>query len=92
ARKGFVEPVQGAQGGYRLKARLADVNLWQFLERMEGPLGIVDCVNVSEDECSQLESCSIRNPMQVIDHTLKAVFTDLSLEQVVRPYARGRGL
>ncbi len=92
ARAGFVEPVQGARGGYRLKAQLADVNLWQFLERMEGPLGIVDCVNVSEDECSQVESCSIRNPMQVIDHTLKAEFTDLSLEQVVRPYARGRGL
>ncbi len=92
AQKGFVEPVQGAQGGYRLKAQLADVSLWQFLERMEGPLGIVDCVSLSEDECSQVEYCSIRSPMRVIDHTIKAVFTDLSLEQVVRPYARGRGL
>ena len=92
AQKGFVEPVQGAQGGYRLKAQLEDVNLWQFLERMEGPLGIVDCVSVSEDECTQVESCSIRSPMRVIDHTLKAVFTDLSLEQVVRPYAQGPGL
>ncbi len=92
ARKGFVEPVQGAQGGYRLKAQLADVSLWQFLERMEGPLGIVDCVSLSEDECTQVESCSIRSPMRVIDHTIKAVFTDLSLEQVVRPYARGPGL
>jgi len=86
ARAGFVEPVQGARGGYRLKMDLADVNLWQFLERMEGPLGIVDCVNVSEDECTQVESCSIRNPMQVIDHTLKSVFTGLSLEHVIRPY------
>ncbi len=84
ARAGFVEPVQGARGGYRLKAHLADVSLWQFLERMEGPLGIVDCV--SEDECTQVDSCSIRNPMQVIDHTLKSVFTGLSLEQVIRPY------
>ncbi|UCH63043.1 MAG: Rrf2 family transcriptional regulator [Fidelibacterota bacterium] len=90
ARRGFVEPVQGARGGYRLKARLADVNLWQFLERMEGPLGIVDCV--SEDECTQVESCSIRSPMQVIDYTLKTVFTRLSLESVIRPYAQRRGL
>jgi Rrf2 family protein len=86
AQKGFVEPVQGAQGGYRLKAQLADVSLWQFLERMEGPLGIVDCVSLSEDECTQVDSCSIRSPMQVIDHTLKSVFTGLSLEQVIRPY------
>ena len=34
ARKGFVEPVQGARGGYRLKALLTDVSLWQFLERI----------------------------------------------------------
>ncbi len=92
ARKGFVEPVQGARGGYRLKARLADVNLWQFLERMEGPLGIVDCLYVNEDECTQVESCSIRSPMRVIDHTIKSVLTGLSLENVVRPYTQGRGL
>ncbi|UCD38913.1 MAG: Rrf2 family transcriptional regulator [Fidelibacterota bacterium] len=89
ARKGFVEPVQGAQGGYRLKTDLADVNLWQFLERMEGPLGLVDCV--SEDECTQLSSCNIKTPMRVIDHTLKAVFTGLTLEHVIRPYAAMRG-
>ena len=92
ARAGFVEPVQGARGGYRLKANLADVNLWQFLERMEGPLGIVDCLYVNEDECTQVESCSIRSPMRVIDHTIKSVLTGLSLESVVRPYTQGRGL
>ena len=92
AHVGFVEPVQGAQGGYRLKVRLADVNLWQFLERMEGPLGIVDCLFVNEDECTQVESCSIRSPMRVIDHTIKSVLTGLSLENVVRPYTQGRDL
>jgi Rrf2 family protein len=89
AQKGFVEPIQGAQGGYRLKTDLADVNLWQFLEKMEGPLGIVDCV--SEEECTQMGSCTIRHPMKVIDTTLKTVFTGLTLEHVVRPYAARRG-
>jgi len=89
ARKGFVEPLQGARGGYRLKAALADVNLWQFLESMEGPLGIVDCV--CEGECTHVGSCNIRTPMMVIDYTLKSVFTGLSLEYVIRPYAQERG-
>jgi Rrf2 family protein len=89
AQKGFVEPIQGAQGGYRLKADLADVNLWQFLEKMEGPLGIVDCV--SEDDCTQMGSCNIRNPMRVIDYTLKSVFTGLTLEHVIQTYAAMRG-
>ena len=89
AQEGFVEPIQGAQGGYRLKADLADVNLWQFLEKMEDPLGIVDCV--SEDECTQMGSCNIRHPMRVIDYTLKSVFTGLTLEHVIRPYTIAPG-
>ena len=88
AQQDFVEPIQGAQGGYRLKVDLAGVNLWQFLEKMEGPLGIVDCV--SEDECSQMGSCNIRHPMRVIDYTLKSVFTGLTLEHVIQPYTSAR--
>lgn len=84
ARQGYVEPVKGAQGGYRLKVDLEDVNLWQFLEMMEGPLGLVNCV--VDDECIQLGDCSIATPMQAIDHTIKSVFNGLSLERILRPY------
>lgn len=90
AKEGFVEPVQGAQGGYRLKARLADVTLWQFIDVMEGPLGIVDCV--IDGGCIQADSCCIRDNMLAIDQTIKAVLTDLSLEHVIRPSTHDRRL
>jgi len=89
ARQGYVEPVQGAQGGYRLKADLGGVNLWQFLEKMEGPLGLVDCL--ADEYCAQLETCNIRTPMQAIDHTIKSVFNGLSLEYILRPYGPVQG-
>ncbi|MCH7498311.1 MAG: Rrf2 family transcriptional regulator [Candidatus Marinimicrobia bacterium] len=83
AREGYVTPVQGAQGGYRLNMDPGTVNLWQFLEMMEGPLGLVDCI--VDDQCTQLDVCNIRTPMQAIDHTIKSVFHSLSLEQILRP-------
>ena len=82
ARRGFVEPIQGARGGYRLRANLGEVNLWQFLEVMEGPVGIVDCL--IDQDCIQLSSCPIRTPMQVIDHTLRNVFHRMTLEDITR--------
>ena len=90
AREGYVTPVQGAQGGYRLNVDPATVNLWQFLEMMEGPLGLVDCI--AEEQCIQLGVCNIRTPMQAIDHTIKSVFHGLSLEQILRPAGPVHGL
>lgn len=85
-RVGLVEPVQGAQGGYRLKRDLSDVNLWQFMEQMEGPMGLVDCM--TSEDCTQMESCTIQSPLQVIDDTVRQVLNSTSLEDVIRPKNR----
>lgn len=82
-RVGLVEPVQGAQGGYRLKGDMGEVNLWQFMEQMEGPMGLVDCMTSSD--CTQMEMCTIQSPLQVIDQTVRQVLNATSLKDVIRP-------
>ncbi|MFC1481266.1 RrF2 family transcriptional regulator [Candidatus Neomarinimicrobiota bacterium] len=81
ARAGFVEPVKGAHGGYRLSAQTGDTSLMHFLNLMEGPMGIVDCF--VEADCDQLSGCSIRTPMQIIDDTLRQVFSSIPLINVI---------
>jgi Rrf2 family protein len=81
AREGYVEPTKGAHGGYRLRAELARHNLGQFLEQMEGPFGLVDCIAVQE--CNQLDDCLIRTPLQVINETILAAFHRMSLAEVI---------
>ena len=80
AKMEFVEPIQGAQGGYRLKTSLREINLWQFLERMEKPSGIVDCV--ADHDCAQMGSCTIRTPLQAIDRRIRTVFDGMTLDDV----------
>ncbi len=81
ARAGYVEPVKGAHGGYRLSAQTGDTSLMLFLDRMEGPMGIVDCF--VDAECDQLSGCSIRTPLQIIDETLRQVFNNIPLNNVI---------
>jgi len=81
AREGYVEPTKGAHGGYRLREELAQRNLGQFLEQMEGPFGLVDCIAVPN--CTQLDGCLIRTPLQVINETILAAFHRMSLAEVI---------
>lgn len=80
SREGYIEPVKGAHGGYRLCLELSDINLWNFLEIMEGPLGLVDCL--IDTDCNQEVNCSIKAPLRRINHRVKTVFNNLSVSDV----------
>ncbi len=85
AREGYVEPTKGARGGYRIRVELAQHNMWQFLEQMEGPLGLVDCITMPD--CSQQAACLIRSPLHAINETIAAAFHRMSLADLFRHQA-----
>ena len=80
SKENIIETVKGAHGGYQLSVDLNKFNLWEFLETMEGPLGLVDCLQNSE--CYQEDSCSIQTPISKINHTVKNVFNNLTVSDV----------
>lgn len=81
ARYDFVEPLQGARGGYRLGPRGLDSSILQFLEAMEGPQGLVDCL--ADGECDQLANCTIRTPLSELDITIRQFFSNIKLQDVL---------
>ena len=80
SRENLIETVKGAHGGYQLSVNLSKINLWKFLEIMEGPLGLVDCLQNSQ--CEQENICSIKTPISKINLTVKNVFDKLSVSDV----------
>ena len=80
SRENLIETVKGAHGGYQLSVNLSKINLWKFLETMEGPLGLVDCLQNSQ--CEQENNCSIKTPISKINLTVKNVFDKLSVSDV----------
>ena len=80
SKKNIIITIKGAYGGYKLSKNLSEINLWNFLETMEGPLGLVDCLQNSQ--CKQEDFCSIQTPIQKINSTVKNVFDKLSVYDV----------
>ena len=76
-RKGYLIGKKGINGGYSLNKNLENINLIDFIESIEGPIGIVQC---SIDlNCELLDICNIRSPMNQINNNLRKTLNKISL-------------
>lgn len=85
---GFVRATRGAAGGYELAKPPSEINLYDIVSTLEGPLMIQECVNGSNGCCVLIEECAVRdvwiNVHKIIHNELKAV----SLEELARTTAQ----
>ena len=80
AKENIIEPINGPRGGYLLKAQLDDINLVEFFEKVEGPLGLSDCFY--DTNCMQIDYCNIRTPIQRINANMINMFRSMSVQDV----------
>ncbi|MFQ6607608.1 MAG: RrF2 family transcriptional regulator [Fidelibacterota bacterium] len=80
AKKEILRPVQGARGGYKLAVNLSDISMTDFIEMLEGPIGMVDC-SVDLD-CDLLKTCCIKLPIQRINENIRGLFDKMTLYDV----------
>jgi len=75
-----ISSVQGVAGGYRLARDLAGVSLFDLVEMIEGPQGIVECTR--EDgapPCEMMGGCNILLPMRELNRKVMDVLRETSL-------------
>lgn len=82
ARKGMVKSCQGARGGYTLAKSGSEISLFDIIEAIEGPMGIVECMGGTDCSCMQLDNCSISDPFKVIQKQFKIFLAGISLEAI----------
>ena len=82
ARDGMVEAVQGSAGGYRVATNLDKISMKDFFERLEGPLGMMDCY--FDSDCIQMGACNIRVPIQRINDNMRNLFSQMSVQEVTQ--------
>ena len=80
AKLNYIKAAQGHRGGYRMRKGLAEISLTQFIEDIEGPIGIVDC-NINSD-CVQLDNCNIRMPIKRINSNIRAIFNGIQVGDI----------
>ena len=78
----YVEAVQGPRGGYFLKTKLNTINLIDFIEKIEGPIGIVKCI--IDKNCDLLEFCNIKSPINKINNNIRHVLNKINLFEITK--------
>ena len=82
AKIGYIKAIKGPNGGYQSNLKLEDISLKDFIESIEGPLGLIDCH--LNDECSQINSCNIKKPIKRINDNLLNFLDNISLVEITK--------
>ncbi len=82
AKQEIIEPIQGPSGGYKLRKSLDKIKLNDFIEIIEGPVGLVDCLH--DPDCGHIGTCNIRVPIERINNTIKDLFSNMTLADLTK--------
>ena len=80
AKRKIIKAVKGPNGGYKMARDTTKVNMTEFFEIIEGPVGLVDCFTNSG--CSLIDCCSIQDPIGKINNSIKLLFDKMTLAEV----------
>ena len=77
---GYLTGIKGAHGGYSLNKNLSKINLIDFIESIEGPVGMVKCI--TDLDCALLDICSIKSPINKINKNIRKALSKISLYEL----------
>ena len=80
-RLGYIQSTKGVRGGYRLNKKIEEISLIKFIEDIEGPIGLVNC-SIDQD-CMQLNDCSIRSPINQINNNIRDFFNKILIKDIM---------
>ncbi len=75
----MVKGLQGKGGGYRLNRPLEEYSIKSILERMEGPLAPVACLEPGREACSRRESCRTLSLWTGLDQVISDYLAQFTL-------------
>ena len=79
-RKKYLQAIQGPHGGYYLTQDLNSITLIDFIEDIEGPIGIVKCT--IDNNCDLLDFCNIKSPINKINSNVRSMLNKVSLNEI----------
>jgi Rrf2 family protein len=80
ARQRLIVSQNGPKGGYVLSRRPAEISVGEVIRALEGPISIVSCLE--DDDCPQMERCSLRRPVKKIQAAITQMLDTMSLAEL----------
>ena len=80
-RLNYLAAIKGSHGGYYLKKSINEINLIDFMESIEGPIGIVKCS--VDAHCNITNVCNIKTPITKINKNIRDVLSNLKITDII---------
>ena len=82
SKKGYIRSIKGPFGGYYLNISLRKINLIDFIESIEGPIGLVKCS--IDEHCDLTDLCNIKTPIHKINDSIRNSLSNINLNEITR--------
>ncbi len=87
AKIGLLASQHGTNGGYALAKDPAQINAFEVIRALEGPLFITSCVT-DRSECHQMTKCTVREPLRKVNEAIAAALRQVTVASlVVEPHS-----
>ena len=80
---GLISSVSGPKGGNQLAKSPEEINVLLVIEAMEGPLALMDCMELSTN-CCEFERCGIHNLLGRAQIAMNEVLASSSIADLIR--------
>jgi Rrf2 family protein len=83
ARTGFLESVQGTNGGYRLARDPRQISALEVIRTIDGPIILTSCFT-EHGECDQADKCSVREPLRKVHEGILRLLDSITISDMSR--------
>jgi Rrf2 family protein len=80
-RDGFLESVQGTNGGYRLARDPALITTLEVIRAIDGPIILTTCLS-RQGECELTEQCTVREPLRKVHEGILKLLESISIRDL----------
>jgi len=82
AKIGLLASQHGTNGGYALARNPSQINAFEVIRALEGPLFITSCVT-DRSECHQMTKCTVREPLRQVNDAIATALRRVTIASLV---------
>jgi Rrf2 family protein len=82
AKIGLLASQLGTNGGYALARDPSQINVFEVIRALEGPLFITSCVT-DRSECHQMTRCTVREPLRKVNDAIVKALREVTVASLI---------
>ena len=83
-RQGILVSHAGTNGGYALARPAAEINAFEVIRAIDGPLFITSCITI-HGTCDLAGHCTIKEPLRKVNDSIKELLSGINIADLAEP-------